>query len=339
MTASPAQTVSDFYAALAAGNHSAARALLAPNAHFHIAHPINDLASADEFFDAFWQPLVNALPDIEYRPFIRVSALYDGVLLDGDGAAGDWVNSTGYFAGTFEQPLLGIPATHRTLYLRFAELIRVEDGRIAEYYSIPDFLDAMTQAGVCPLRPSLGHPGLVMPPMTMDGLERPASSPAETQRSLQLVLDMLDGLGRFDGKSLLSMDQERFWHPDFMWFGPAGIGTTRKLSGFRAHHQGPFLRGFPIRGVDRTRSLIADGNYVATGGWPHMTAVHNGSGWLGLTPTGKKLTMRVMDFWRRDGDLLRENWVSIDIAHILDQMGYDLFWQMRELLGERLPVT
>ena len=144
---------------------------------------------------------------------------------------------------------------------------------------------------------------------------------------------MIDGLMRFDGASLLSMDQERYWHPDFMWYGPAGIGTSRGLSGFRAHHQGPFLKGFPKRGVDRTKSLVAEGRYVATGGWPHMTGSHLGGGWLGLPPTGKDVTMRVMDWWRRDGDLLKENWVSIDLLHVLDQFGLDVFAQMRQLMA------
>jgi hypothetical protein len=41
---------------------------------------------------------------------------------------------------------------------------------------------------------------------------------------------------------------ERFWHPRFNWYGPAGIGTARGVRGFRAWHQIPFLRGMPDRG-------------------------------------------------------------------------------------------
>ncbi len=39
--------------------------------------------------------------------------------------------------------------------------------------------------------------------------------------------------------------------------------------------------------------------------------------------------MRVMDFWRRDGDRFRENWVFIDIPDLLLQMGFDLFAQIK----------
>ena len=35
--------------------------------------------------------------------------------------------------------------------------------------------------------------------------------------------------------------------------------------------------------------------------------------------------MRVMDFWRRDGDKLRENWVMIDMIDVLEQFNIDVF--------------
>ena len=335
MALQPTQVVDHFYQALTTGaGRAGAGALLSEGVGWHAAHPVNDITGIDAFFSQYWDPIQRALPDLEYRPLVRVAGYYDGLEMDGDGAAGDWVNTTGYLVGTFTRSLFEIPPTGRTLFLRFGEIIRVEGGKIAEAFVIPDFLDAMTQAGVNPIRPSLGHPGLVMPPITLDGVVRPAGKKAETDKSMQLVRDMLDGLGRFDGKSLLSMDQERYWHEDFSWFGPGGIGTTRGLAGFRAHHQGPFLKAFPTRGVDRTKTLVADGAYVATGGWPHMTAEHLGGGWLGLAPSGAKLTMRVMDFWRREGDLLRENWVSIDMIQILEQCGLDVFGQLREMTGD-----
>lgn len=339
MSRDPVETVLAFYAALCSAEPRAAAGFLHPDVGWHAADPVDDLAGVEAFFERYWQPIRAALPDLEYRPFVRVAGHYDGSTLHGDGAAGDWVNSTGYLAGTFAAPLFGIPPTGRTLYLRFGELIRVSGGRIAEAYVIPDFVDAMVQAGVSPLRRSLGHPGLVMPPLTQDGLVRPAAAPAATAASVELVLAMLDGLARFDGVSLFTMDQERYWHPDFMWYGPAGIGTSRGLDGFRAHHQGPFLRGFPVRGVDRTKSFVADGAYVATGGWPHMTAEHRGDGWLGLAPTGRRVTLRVMDFWRREDTRLRENWVSIDVIHVLRQLGLDVFDQMRELAGDGRRYT
>ncbi|WP_197409834.1 ester cyclase, partial [Haloferax profundi] len=51
----------------------------------------------------------------------------------------------------------------------------------------------------------------------------------------------------------------------------------------------------------------------------------SGDGWLGLPATGETVTMRVMDFWRREDDLLAENWVFIDMIDLLNQMGVDVF--------------
>jgi len=39
--------------------------------------------------------------------------------------------------------------------------------------------------------------------------------------------------------------------------------------------------------------------------------------------------MRVCDWWRRDGDLLVENWVFVDIPDLLQQLGYDLFAELK----------
>ena len=40
--------------------------------------------------------------------------------------------------------------------------------------------------------------------------------------------------------------------------------------------------------------------------------------------------MRVCDWWRREGDVLIENWVFVDIPDVLLQMGYDLFGKLEK---------
>tara|TARA_R110002110_G_scaffold413729_1_gene641593 strand:+ start:80931 stop:81938 length:1008 start_codon:yes stop_codon:yes gene_type:complete len=305
-----------------------AQNVLSPAVHWHIAHPINNLHGVAAVLDDFLLPLQTALPDLERRAFIH---------LPGKSNNDHWLAETGYFTGTFTHPLWGIPPTGKTLYLRYTELVRIDAGQVTECYLLPDFLDAMIQAGCYPLRQPLGHPGLVMPPASGDGLCRPFDSLSDDAQkhsasSLQLVMDMLDGLRRYDRQSLTSMDLEKYWHQDFMWYGPGGIGTTRGISGFRAHHQGPFLQAFPDRDVDHHACTVASGDYVATGGWPHMHGTHSGGGWLGLPPSGQHLELRVMDIWRREGALLKENWVAIDIPHMLDQMGLDVFEQMHSII-------
>jgi predicted ester cyclase len=184
---------------------------------------------------------------------------------------------------------------------------------------------------VYPLRQSLGHNGLVMPPSTLDGICSLDRDDKRGEKSVALVMDMLDCLRRYDGERLESMDLENYWHPDFMWYGPGGIGTTRGINGFRSQHQGPFLTAFPDRDVDHHANTVACGDYVATGGWPHMHGTHSGGGWLGLPPSQKHLSLRVMDIWRCEGDRLRENWVAIDIPDMLMQMGLDVFAQMKAI--------
>lgn len=308
---------------------------IAEDVKWCVSAPINDLHNKEKMLSQFWKPLITALPDLERKPFIHLESEYEGE---------QWIAGTGYFVGTFTNDLLGIPATNRTLYLRYTELIQLEAGKIKTCYIILDFLDAMNQAGVNPLRKSLGHDGLVMPPTTMDGLcyrsannensDIKSSDYTETKKSQKLVIDMLNELGRFDGHSLQSMNLQEFWHEDFMWYGPAGIGTTRGIEGFRAHHQGPFVFSFPDRSVDHKATLVAHGNYVSTGGWPHMHGTHSVGDWLGLPPCNKELSLRVMDIWRRDGDLLKENWVAIDIIDMCMQMGLDVFAMMEQKIKE-----
>lgn len=314
------------YAALSSGAkgqaNQAALEVMTPTVRWHCAHPLPPLHTPQDVVSGYLLPLSRSLPDLERRAFIEIPGEYQGQ---------SWIAGTGYLIGTFSESLWGIPATGRTLHLRYTELVRMEGEKIAECYLIPDFLDAMYQAGAYPLRASLGHPGQVLPPATLDGICTRDPDPAYSAQTVQLIMDMLDCLRRYDGVSLQSMDLENYWHKDFLWYGPAGIGTTRGISGFREHHQGPFLDGFPDRDVDEHLCTVACGDYVATGGWPHMHATHTGGGWLGLPPSGKALEIRVMDIWRREGNLLRENWVAIDIPHMLSQMGLDVFEQMKAI--------
>jgi len=142
---------------------------------------------------------------------------------------------------------------------------------------------------------------------------------------------MIEGLLDYDGKSLDSMGQERFWDvQNMMWYGPSGIGTTKGLKRFQDNHQIPFLKAFPNRGVIDDENAIhmaqlADGNYSCHVGFPLMDGKHTGDGWLGLKASHRTVTMRVMDFWRREGDRLKENWVFIDMIDVLEQLGVNVF--------------
>ena len=43
-----------------------------------------------------------------------------------------------------------------------------------------------------------------------------------------------------------------------------------------------------------------------------------------------RVDWRLMDFYRREGDRIIENWVPIDMAYLFLQMGVDVFAQLRK---------
>lgn len=66
-----------------------------------------------------------------------------------------------------------------------------------------------------------------------------------------------------------------------------------------------------------------------TGGWPIVAACHAGGNFLGTTRTDRDVTMRVMDFYFHHEGLIRENWVPLDIIHLLKQMDVDVFARLQ----------
>ena len=287
-------------------------------------HPINEFSGGANVIDKLWSPLKHALPDIERREFVLIAGEFEGR---------DIVSSVGCFQGTFENDLFDIPATHGVVHIRFGEVHHIAAGKIVTTYMIVDLLDLMNQAGCWPIARSAGAEHLWPGPASNDGVRPDVVDPQGGATNLALVKKMHGGLLKFDGKNIESMDHQKYWTEDFLWYGPSGIGTTRGLNGFRAHHQVPFLRAFPDRKVGVHFGEVGDGDFVVTGGWPSVIGTHTGPDWLALPPTGKRVEMRVMDFYRVDGDLIAENWVPIDIIDILRQLGVDVFQRMRHLRG------
>ena len=294
-------------------------------AELHAFHPVNDQLGVSAIASELWAPIRESFPDAERR---------DQILLANEFEGRDYVAAVSVIQGTFAKDWLGIPATHGVATLRCCEINRVVDGKIKRAYVLIDVLDLMFQAGCWPLSPSLGEEGCWEAPATNDGVQPDHVDLENGAKSREVVRAMHAALLSFDGKDLGSMDHAKYWTPDFLWYGPAGIGTTRGLSGFETHHQIPFLRAFPDRKGGLHVAQVADGNYVFTGGWPSVVATHTGPDWLNVGPTGRRIEMRVMDFYRLENGLLAENWVPIDIVNILLQMGVDVFARLKHLRGE-----
>ncbi len=305
-----------------------------PQAQWFGSTPFDERRGPDAI-DAVWQSLRTALPDLERRTTILIAGDNQPDPRVGPPRLPRLVATMGVFVGTFRQPLCGIPPTHGAASLRFCEVHAYEGDRIAQSWVLLDLLDLMRQAGVWPIAPSLGTEGFWMAPATQDGLRLEETDPAGGLASLDRVLAMHGALLSFDGKNLDSMKHGAFWTEGFHWYGAAGIGTTRGMEDFRAHHQIPFLKAFPDRAGAGHYVRIGDGPYVVTGGWPSVTGTHRGE-WLGIGPTGRAIEMRVMDFYRLEGSRIAENWVPIDILHIARQMGVDLLGRVRHRAGEPL---
>ncbi|GIT08388.1 MAG: hypothetical protein CM1200mP30_20180 [Pseudomonadota bacterium] len=60
--------------------------------------------------------------------------------------------------------------------------------------------------------------------------------------------------------------------------------------------------------------------------WRHLC-----QDWLGIKAKGQQFTCRVSDWWRREGEVLVENWVFVDLIDMLKQLDYDVF----EAFGHR----
>jgi predicted ester cyclase len=289
-------------------------ALYAPDCQFHISAPVELCSGTAALYAHFWTPLLRAFPDLERRT---------DILLSGNFKDGDWFASSGYFIGHFEQPLFGIKPSGRPHWLRFGWYDRVEADKVVESYVILDIARLLIEVGQWPLRDQLGE-SWSPAPQTQDGIALTHADPAESKKSLDLVEAMIAGLMRFDGTSLASMGMVRFWTPQFQWYGPGGIGSARGHKDYERAHQGPFLKAFPDRIGGNHKCRIGDGVYVASTGWPSINATHTGDDWIGLPATNKRITQRIMDFWRREDDMLVENWVFIDMVDLIRQLGVEL---------------
>ncbi len=296
----------------------------ASHARLFAFHPVNEHLTNSAIAKALWQPIRDSFPDAERR---------DKIVIAGEYRDKNLVCAMGQLQGTFARDWHGIPATHGVASLRYGEVHEVEDGLIVESHVIIDVVDLMLQAGCWPMAKSLGAEHAWQSPATQDGLNLTNVDIETGSAALAVVKKMHAGLMMFDGKNIDSMDHARCWTPNFLWYGPAGIGTSRGLAGFQAHHQIPFLRAFPDRKVANHIANVFDGNYVITGGWPSVVATHSGDGWLGLPATGKRIGMRVMDFYRVEDGLIAENWVPIDIVDIMRQMGVDVFARLAHRRG------
>lgn len=293
------------------------------DALIHIVHPFNEL-NRDGFAETFLGGLCASFDHLTRSDYIAFGGAFDGQV---------WVTSTGYYTGHFARSWLGIRPTGTLAALRFGEFHRMQGDRAVESYVFLDIPELMIAAGQWPISDSpggdRGFTGYLPGPITQDGLQWQDNEPANSAASYRMVTDML--------RNLATEDQawRPYWHQDMLWYGPAAFGSfvgVDNFAGFQVPFEGTFsewVGGAMPGSQTRHFTRFADGDYICSGGWPSLNAVQ-AKPFLGQPSTGKRLFMRVCDWWRRDGDRLAENWVFVDIPHVLLQMDVDIFATLDE---------
>jgi len=302
----------------------AAQIFYAPNAVINVVHPFNELIGDAAYINEFLQPLSRSFENLRRSEYIAIGGEFEET---------QWLASTGYYYGNFMEPWIGIRPTGGLAYLRIAEFHLMEDGKAVESYIFIDIPALMMAAGVWPLSQTIakhaGYTGYLPGPATNDGLVWSSSAPDSSRKTLQLTEKMLLNLATVDEAWRAD------WHDNMTWYGPAVFGAFQGKEEF-ASFQTPFentfsewISGIKPGSVTKHFLRMADGKYSCLGGWPSLNMMQV-KPFLGQGPTDKRVYMRVCDFWRREGDLLAENWVFVDALHFLLQLDYDVLQKISD---------
>lgn len=312
---------------------------------WEVFHPFNTIIGAQAGLEQFWRPLRDAFPDYEQRIALVIGGDYEGRTQ---------VSTWGQLMGTFDTPLVGIPPTFGLATMNFGFNCIVQDGKITKAYVLLDLVDLMRQAGHYPFRAMPGSPEQWAFPPCDTGATALGHDPDVGAESLRIIREMQTNLVKqADIKNMANAPDRHspHWHKNMNWYGPSGLGSMRGRRGFRNFHGALFLQGFSDRtGWVRDHEgpedapghyvRLGDGRYAVTGGWPSLNATHLGPEWLGLPPTGRRVEMRVADWYRLDTDgKIVDNWVMIDVPHIVHQMGMDLFHDLQFFVDRSKPRT
>ncbi len=302
------------------------------NLAWHGPDPINELRGVKSFVADFWLPLQTSFRDLRRQTHIFFGGKSNG-RIDGKNDGNMWVTGTGYLNGIFVEDYLSIPANNSEVNIRWGEFCRLEEGRITEIFFLLDLVDLIRQAGFQVLPPSRGADGVYPPPRANDGILLEAQSEKESQYSLDHIRRFIfDGLNRFDQSDLKSMGLADFFHPEVQWYGPGGIGACLSFRDFETRHQKPWLHAFPDRSVQNLDALIAEGSYSGAPGWAGVKATHVGE-YLDHSAGGNPVAINGLDWWKRDGEVVIENWVFVDMIHLFRQLGVDLFERLAKETG------
>jgi hypothetical protein len=219
-------------------------------------------------------------------------------------------------------------------FLRYAEFHKILEDRISETGFFCDIIGVMKQVGLTPLPLQTGAEIIIPGPKTHDGLLFQRQEERETAKTLALVNQMKADLTESSEFASSGPELARTWHAGMLWFGPSGIGSTYTIARYHAQHQGPFSRNLRDIHFNGHVSRFAEGSYASWFGWPNLTMTSKG-GFLGLPSNAKRLDMRVVDVYRREGDKLAENWIFIDLLYWMLQQDVDVLERTTSIVRRR----
>ena len=287
-------------------------------------HPFYEKRGAEAVANVFWKPFRHSFSPIQRRQDVFMAGLNQI-----DNFETEWVCSMGHLLGLFDEDWLGIPSTGKMGFLRYVEFNRITDGKISETALFCDIISIMLQAGQNPLPLQTGAFFITPGPRTHDGLLFEKQDPVESKKTGDLINRMIDDLVTADLHSD-PVELAETWHDDMNWFGPAGIGAAYTLERYEEQHQGPFYEGLADIEAHGHICFLTEGSYGGFFGWSNLSMRPSG-GFMGLPASNKRVEMRVVDIYRREGDKLAENWIFIDLLHFLSMQGLDVLGRMKRI--------
>ncbi len=139
---------------------------------------------------------------------------------------------------------------------------------------------------------------------------------SKTKKTQEVIESMVDGLNDHRIE-----DIGEFFSENFRWMGNFGCGTKSGLKEFQDNWQKPFQEAFSNKVcIDEARLFM--GEWAAAFG--RQEAIHTGE-FMGIKPTGKKVEIRYMDFWKVSEGKIKDNWVMVDFPFVMKQLGVDVF--------------
>ena len=139
---------------------------------------------------------------------------------------------------------------------------------------------------------------------------------SKTKKTQEVIESMVDGLNDHRIE-----DIGEFFSENFRWMGNFGCGTKSGLKEFQDNWQKPFQEAFSNKVcIDEARLFM--GEWAAAFG--KQEAIHSGE-FMGIKPTGKKVEIRYMDFWKVSEGKIQDNWVMVDFPFVMKQLGVDVF--------------